>query len=703
MKADFPEIREFVRLSKNVPLVENGDKAFAEKKFFRADPAFFKIFDAEFISGSENPLGDPYSLVLNKTTALKYFGKTEIIGKPLTIDGIIFHVGAVVEDWPEESHFSFDILGSFQWHFLNNARYHNEWIHTYILLNPSTDIKQLESKFPEFIKKQPVNPDFGEVALQLQSLSDIHLHSARQGELSVNGEIIYIYIFASAAALIMLVTVFNFINLTTAGAVYRIKEIGLRKIMGAARYQLIKQFIGESLILTLASFLLAIVLTESFLVFVNRIFETNLSVFAIFVFRDFSIIVGAVLGIGVLASLYPSFYLSSLLPKEIFKKSTDTKSSKSVFRSALVVAQFIISITLLVGAYIIKDQLHFIMNKEVGYDRHQIMLISMGNSQVKQKYNTFKNKLLQYDFIESVSATSGKLGVGDTWIGTFFPEGGGPAGENYIVPHILVDHDFLKTYNINLKAGRDFSKEFSDSINAFILNEAAVKDLGWENNPIGKQLTTFGTKTGPVVGVVKDFHFESLRSTIKPLIIHIAPRYFNYASVKIKPGRHQEAIEAIKMEWKQLEPKWPVQYSFLDSDFETVYKAYSRMSDLVSLFTFFSMFFGCLGLWGLTLFTVKLKIKEIGIRKVLGAKIHQIVFTLAKPVLKLIMLAIIIGLPSSYYLSEKWLQNFAYHVDLEAWVFIAAATIALLIALLTVSFQSIKAALVNPVESLRNE
>ncbi len=703
LKDEFPEVVDYTRMIRSSVLLTSGTEQFVIKDFLRAENSFFNIFDAEVVQGIRSDLlDDPFDLVMTESAAKKYLNSSDAVGRQLIIENETYTVSGVIKDWPEQSHFHFEMLGSYNYHLVRDPEFYSEWIFTYLLLNENVSLPNLTSKLPEFIESQPRNSEFGDVTLRLQPVDKIHLYSSRQGELDTNGDIVYVYIFSSAAALIFLITLLNFVNLTTAGSIYRVKEIGLRKVIGANRAQLARQFVGESMLMTMMSILVAVAVAQAILPFVNAYFGLDLALQNLVSWQSILVLLSGVLLISMAVSLYPAAYLSRLQPKVIFKKESEHRSSRSYFRNAMIVVQFLICIVLLTSSLIIKDQFSYMLSKDPGYDLEQVIQIPLHNASVRSDFSAFKQRVRQYPGIREVSAMSYRPGVDDPWIGNFYPEGGGPDGDNYIVAHMLVEEDFLSTFGIDLLAGRTFSREMADSSYAFIINEAAARDLDWKD-PIGKQLTTFGTKKGTVIGVVEDFHFETFMHEIKPMILHIDKRYFGYATIKLSANNYGETIDAIRKEWDKMETRWPMEYSFLKSDFEKEYEAEAKMSNTISVFSYISILVGCLGLWGITLFTIKMKLKEIGIRKIFGADFFQVFATLINPIIKIVVLALLLGLPLSYYLGLQWLNNFAYRVTMDPLIFVLASTLILVMALLTISFQSMQASRYKPVDLVRDE
>lgn len=709
VKAQFPEIEQVIRIAGNPSsfndTVEKENETFREAGLLYADAEFFQIFDYKFLMGDpETALLNPNSVVLSEEAATKYFGTSNPIGQELLLNSEeILEVTGVVETANLNSHINFNILLSFNLLYSENPDYSSEWIYTYILLTESADVLNLEDRLIERESWFTPHPDFGDVTPVLQSITDIHLHSKRRGELGTNGDVLYVYTFSMIAILILVITCLNYINLSSAGSFKRFREIGMRKTLGAKKKQLVQQFLGESILIVFIAMIAAILLAEPLSKLFNSYLNTDINTGYLFSLEFLLIAAGLTILTGLLAGLYPSIYLSSLNPISTLKTGGNSVHKKRWFRDGGVVLQFMISTVLLISAFVITKQVNHMKNTDTGFTREQIITIPISGTLVAENLDLFKNNLLENSSILVVTASSTKPAVQDIWVGTFQPEGFPDNQRNWIAPHLLVEHDFLETYDIEIIEGRGFSKDYpSDIDEAFILNETAVRNLGWED-PIGKSIQTWGDKNGQVIGVVRDFHFENLRQPIQPLVLHISERHYGHASIKINTASLSETLEFIEEEWNNTVSNLPFQYTFLDNEFEQIYQAEVRMGRLTFLFTSLALFFASLGLLGLTAFTIKSKTKEIGIRKVLGATVPGIMFMVSKDFTKLVCIAIVFAIPVSWYLLEAWLSEYAIRIELEWEVFAVSSFITVLIASLTVTGQSIKSALMNPVKSLRSE
>jgi putative ABC transport system permease protein len=665
------------------------------------------------ISGDQRKaLVNPYSIVLTETMAKKYFGNVSPVGKIMQLsDTIPLTVTGVVKDVPANSHFSFDcILSRTTINALSQNQPETEWFsngyYTYLLLPKNCDYHQLENKFSAFILKQMEDARKASglfYDLKLQPLTDIHLRSNLQSEINPNGDITYIYIFSAAAFLILLIACINFINLSTAKSVSRAKEIGLRKVIGANRFQLILQFLGESFLFTIIATVLSVALIQFTLPFFNSFTGRSLSLFDFNNYNVFILFGGIIISVGLVAGIYPAFLMSSFSPVKVLKGSVKYEWRDIFLRKGLVVFQFTIAIILIAGAFLVYQQLQFIQNQKIGLNKDQLLEVPVPPSQSGKK-DILLQEFLKTPNVVNASLTSFSFQQSVGTIATL-PEG---FTDNQLNSYssIFVDDHFLQTFQVALAAGRNFSRSFpTDSNEAFIINEAAVKAFNWKNDEaaIGKKLDWGLGKKGKVIGVVKDFNYSSLHDNIKPLIMQILPEAYGFVALRIKAGDMQKTISTLSAGWKTIIPDESFQYSFLDDDFAALYKSEQNLQRVLGLFTVLSIFIACLGLFGLAAFTIRQRFKEIGIRKVIGASIFSIVSLLSKEFLKLVFISILIASPVAWFTVNKWLQNFAYQMSISWWTFIIVGISAILIAVATISFQAIKAAVANPVKSLRTE
>ncbi len=719
LKNDFPDLQHVVRMaSGGRPLVRYQDKIFQEERFYFADPEIFEVFTLPIIQGDvKAALADPRNVVISPAMAEKYFGGEDPIGKVVNVDNQAdLKVSAVMAEIPYNSHFHFDFLGSMR--VLEQAYGEQEFKNwgsnnyaTYLLFPKEYPVENFKEAIPAFIGRH--HPD-GEKAipqttLHLQRLTDIHLHSQLDSEIEANGNIVYVYIFSAIAFFLLMIACINFMNLATARSANRAKEVGLRKVVGAERMQLIKQFLGETVVMALISLFLALVIVEAALPKFNAFAEKELALRSQGALFVFSSLIGIALFVGIIAGSYPAFFLSRFQPVAVLK-GQKIGTTRSRFRSALVVFQFAISIILIIGMGIVYNQLEYCRTKNLGLNKEHIIVLPTDQGMIS-RYVDIKNQLLQHPHIANVAASkrvpSGRL----------LDSSGGsiPDGDNYLplefrIANVRVDHSFIDTYGIQMAAGRNFSVEFpTDSTEAFILNETAVKKIGWlsADAAVGKAFQ-YGSRKGRIIGVVKDFNYESLHQPVTPIVMYIVPQSFNSISVKIRPERPEDiaaTLDFLKQKWQEFRPNFPFQYSFIDERYEELYQSEHRLGQIFGVFSLLAVFIACLGLFGLASYMAEQRTKEIGIRKVLGASMGSIVLLLSKEFTRLVIVATLAAWPIAYYAMNNWLQEFAYRINIndQTATFLLAAVLAFGIALLTISFQSIKAALGNPVKALRYE
>ncbi len=705
LKEEFPEILDSARVSDFRSLVTWGEKKFDETGAY-VDPSFFNMFTYPFIKGDpKTALSAPSSLVITQRMANKFFGDEEPLGKNLKLNNELdFTVTGVIKDMPRNSHIHFDFLAPFII-FEQRDRDSTHWgrfqIYTYVMLQGETPFKEVEEKIAGLLQEHNVRPG---PKLELGALTRIHLYAADGG-----GDIRYVYIFSIIAVFILVIACINFMNLTTARSSTRAKEIGMRKVTGARRTDLIKQFMGESVLISLIALFFAVVLVFLLLPAFNNLANKQL---VLNPHGNWDLILGfmgIVLFTGLLAGSYPALFLSSFKPVHILTGSlipTTGRMKKTVFRKALVVVQFSISVFLIISTLVIFKQLHFIRSINLGYEKDHLISLPLRGSTVQQ-LEAFKGELLRNPKILHVGATSEVpiliyyLHTGYDW------EGKNPEKESRM-NEILVDYDFIETLKMTIAQGRGFSKDYeTDATEAYIINEAAVKamDIG---SPVGKRFsapTHAGMREGKIIGVVKDFHFKPLHDEIEPLVMFINPEKFNYFCIRVKSDISDLSgtIKFIEGVWDKFAPNFPFEYSFLDETFNRIYRSEQKTGSIFGYLTFLAIFISCLGLFGLAAQMAELRTKEIGIRKVLGASVSGITLLLSKDFMKWVVVANVIAWPAAYFAMNKWLQNFAYRTRMGIEVFILAAALAFVIALVTVSYQSIRGAMADPVDSLRYE
>ena len=702
MQEALPEVLSAAKIKNNSVTMKYRGNRLAESGIYYTDPTFFDIFDFPFLSGNPaTALNEPYSLLISRDMAEKYFGPSGPLGETISVDGTDYRVTGVLANIPGNTHFRFDYLASFSSLVESRGRNQiyrwNNWsYYTYAKLHGEASSLSVEQKLTDLLKQN--SPKASQV-LRLQPAADIHLYNEANFELGSHGDIRNVYLLSAIGIFILLIACFNFMNLSTARATIRAKEVGLRKVIGASRLQLVRQFLGESLFFAFLSLVFSLfmvrLLLPAFRIFVQREMETGFILSSSLLLT----LVGLVLVIGFVSGSYPALILSSFQPT-IVLRGTRAKSSRgsSIFRNVLVVCQFTISIALIVCTLVVFKQLHFMRNKELGFIKDYVVTVR----NPVEGSDAFKNELLQNPFILD-AALSNNLPHNITSASYAEWDGHDPE-ERFIVYRNWVDGDFLDFYNIPVIQGRGFSQEYNDSTDgAYILNEAAVKTIGWDD-PIGKRFGFDKDQMGVVVGVVKDFHFTSLHLDIGPLAL--TPGSDNnrdWLSLRINSTDVPRTLSFIEEKWKQHSPEGIFSYSFLDDRLDLMYRTESRLVSSFTIYTLIAIFVACLGLFGLASFAAAQRTREIGIRKVLGASEWNITLLTTKNFILLVLIANVAAAPAAYFAMQVWLQNFAYKTSIGSWIFIASAALSLVIALLTVGYQSIRAALADPVKSLRYE
>jgi putative ABC transport system permease protein len=717
LKNDYPFIETFTRFRPNDVLVKKGNQTIRENHAMFADNSTFEVFDIPFIYGdSRTALIQPYTVVLDESTAQKYFGTTNVLGRRMTIDDDAYKVTGVMKNMPENTHLKGrNILLSIEGLADSKA---NNWLSnnffTYLVFKEGTNPKQLQSQFSKVVKKymlpqitqivgsksiEEFEKTGNHVGFGLTALTDIHLYSDKEDELSPNGSSQYVYIFSAIALFILLIACVNFMNLSTARSVNRAKEVGVRKVLGTIRSYLVGQFLSESILLSLIAFILGFGIAYSLLPYFNDLAakQMNLSLeqkpLLIPALLFFSIL------IGLLAGIYPALVLSAFKPISVLKGKLTTSNRGGYLRSGLVVFQFFASAFLIICTIVIYRQLNFIQQKNLGFNREQVLVINETNL-LGTGLESFRNELLQLKEIKSATV-SGFLPTPSYRNNTlFWPEGELNAEKGISMQFWEVDHDYTKTLGMQLLQGRDFDKNMSTDSSALVINESAAKIFGYKN-PIGKKLFMYAdvqTKrmiAFTIIGVVKNFNYESLRENVGAMSMCLSTKPYGMISIRLQTDKVKE--------WKSRVGASPLNYQFLDEAFDSMYRSEQRIGKIFISFAILAIFIACLGLFGLATFTAEQRTKEIGIRKILGASVSQIVQLLSKDFIRLVIVGIVIASPIAYYFMDKWLQDFAYRVEISWWIFALAGIVAIAIALITVSYQAIRAALMNPVKSLRTE
>ncbi len=702
------QIVSAVRVSQNDNLFTVGAKSFHEKKEIDADTGFFNLFSFPLIKGNPTTvLKDLNSIVLTESIAKKYFGSIDdAMGKIITLNKeTSLKVTGIAKNIPAGSHLDFDIVMPLERH--KDAGWMTSWInngtYTYIQLAPNVSQQQIEKQLPAFVEKYLGNDlrKYGfKWSLSLTSLKDVYfdsigLDNAKHGDKKV------VYIFLSIAILILLIACINFMNLSTIRAAERSKEVGLRKVLGAVRNNLVWQFIGESVLLTTVSCILSVALLLLVMPWYNQLLGYTLNASS----NELSIclfLAAIIVIVGFLAGSYPAFFLSAFSPIQALKGKLKLGKSGASFRQVLVVVQFSISVFLIIGTIIISKQMNYVKGKQLGYNNEQTLIIPIDNNDIYNNLNTFKTQLQNETPVQSVSAMSGE--PGGYFDGQMFDVEN--HAEKWNASTEFADFEYVKTLGLKMIAGRDFSAQFpTDTTDAVLINKTAASKLGWTpQQAIGKWIfnSVRDNKKRNVIGVVDDFNFKSLKQDVDALVISPAEDR-RQILVKLKPGHLQAGIALIKNAYNKAAPAFPFEYKFLDQQFDQLYQKDIRQQTILSVFAGLAIFVACLGLFGLASFTATKRIKEIGVRKVLGSSVQGIVVLLSKDLLKPVLIATCIALPAGYLVMNKWMQNFAYKTNLSWWIFVLAALLTFGIALITVGIKAIKAAIANPVKSLRTE
>ena len=717
MKKDFLEVENTVRIGfMPDPAVQYKEKKFYVNRALYADDSFFEIFTYPMTEGNpEIALKAPFSVVLTEETAAKYFGEENPIGKSLRFNNKDnFAVTGVIENVPRNSHLLFDMVCSFQTLYSQNPKGHpflNDFtsnnFRTYILLHKDADPGGLEVKFPEFIKKHGgIKLRFIVSSLEyfLFPLTDIHLHTPLSGGKTGPGAILYIYIFALIAVIVLIIACINFMNLATARSAKRAQEVGMRKVLGAAKRELVKQFLCESFFFSFFSLFFAIGLTELAIPPMSSITGYELSADFLKMPWLLPALFGIATFVGFVAGSYPAFFLASFQPVKVLKGGVSAGKKNSFLRSVLVVLQFSASVTLIFGAFIIVRQLHYMKNKNPGFDKEQVVVLPFRDEGLRKSLGMIKTELKGYSGIVSVAVSSDIPGQSPQYNQKYIE--GFARNQAQLMYDLNVDEDFIPTMGMEIIAGRNFSKEFGgDPKASAIINEAAAEQFGWEN-PLGKRIGGYrGIRT--VIGIVRDYHQLPVSQEIKPLYIRIDPddayNPYRMLSIRIAPGYIGGAIKFIETKWNKIYPNHPFDYFFLDESFEEQFREMERTKKIISYFAGLAILIACLGLYGLASFMAERRTKEIGIRKALGATTSGIVYLISKELIKMIVIANAIALPVAYLLMRNWLSAFPYRVDITIVTFLYSGIIVLIIGLTTVSYQSIRAGLTDPVDSLRYE
>ncbi|MBO0935831.1 ABC transporter permease [Fibrella sp. HMF5335] len=718
LKNRFTAIKDAVRLTKVKPLVSRQQTAFYESNFWFADSSVFGVFTLPLLEGNERTaLAEQYGVVLSETMARKYFGSTNIIGQQLRYNNKTnLHVTGVFQDLPPNSHLKVDFLASYANanELVGNDVTTNYWgggeTWTYLLLAPGTTPANLQGQFPAYLK-QLGDPNSGVWKLNLIPLPDIYLRT----NLVATNRLIYVYVFIIVALLILGLACFNYVNLATAQATQRAKEVGVRKVLGSSFGQLWRQFLGETAILLFVATLLALVLVIIALPAFNTLADKQMAISSLFSGTRLAWLLAGIVTVALLAGSYPAFVLSSFKPVAVLKGYGSPTGGRSWLRQSLVVGQFAVSVAMIVATLLVYNQLQFIRNRDLGYQREQVLTMDLRDGSDQNK-ELFTQQVSALPGVEAATRAFGLPGSnavrGEKLVSDYVPKGAQTGG----ISRLTVDGNYLKTFGIKLLEGRNIDQNRPADRGVFLVNRAAMKFFGWKSI-VGKMTGYYtyaydpaqpGTykevpQRGEVVGVVEDYNYANLKQTVAPLLITLNDGWEGQLAIRLRKGSIPATIPQLEQRWHTLFPEKPFVYEFLDDTFNRTYQAEARTGQVFGLFALLAVIISCLGLFGLATFTAEQRTKEIGVRKVLGASVGSIVTLLSKDFLKLVVIAIVIASPIAWWAMDKWLQDFAYKISIEWWVFALAGLLAIGVALLTVGFQSVRAALLSPVNSLRNE
>jgi putative ABC transport system permease protein len=729
LKQDFPEVEKSGRLmphelfygagSNQIRSIDKTEDNF-ETRFTYADQDILDIFQLPMVYGDRaHALTEPNTMVITKAMADKYFPNQNPVGKVMILNddkNKTYKVTGVIENFPSTSHIQYNFLLTMSGYQLWNNEQTN-WgasnYYTYVLLKPNTNAAFFESKLKLILTKyylpmlkqsgDKTADDFTQKAkLLAQPLADIHLKSYNIDDGLTKGDIRFVWLFGSIACFILIIACINFINLSTAKSANRAKEVGLRKVVGSYRISLVQQFLTESMLFSFLSFLLGLLITILLLPYFNKLAAKSMTIpWSEWWLLPVLIVSAAV--VGIMAGLYPSFYLSSFKPINVLKGQVSKGSKNAVLRNGLVVFQFTTSIILIIGTMVIYKQTHYILHKDIGFDKDQVMLLQGTNTlDNKTAMPSFKNELLNIAQVKNVSVSdylpiSGTKRDGNT----FYKEGREKEDIGVSSQKWRVDYDYLSTMGIKMVQGRNFQKNMASDSSAVVINEAMASKLGLKQ-PLGAMITNTWEHLR-VIGVIKDFNFESMKQSINPLCMILGDNYSSIVSVKISSENPQNTILAITALWKKYSPNQPIRYTFMNENFANMYADVQRTGSIFTTFSVLAIVIACLGLFALSAFMAEQRNKEIGIRKVLGASVSSITTMLSKDFVRLVLIAFVIASPIAWWAMNKWLQDYAYRINISWWMFAIAAGVVLIIAVITISFQSIKAALTNPVKSLRSE
>lgn len=713
MKQNFPEVKDAVIMTNSKKIIRYNNNLVTENNFMYADSSFFNLFSFDLLEGNKNTaLTEPYSVVLTQSSAKKYFGNADPVGKTLQLSGDsnFYKITGLVADCPANSQIQFDFIASFSTFGMSKEYYSTYWnanYTTYLLLHDKKSISTLQAKLPAFMKKE-MEGQHATVNFYLEPFNKIHLYSPYDA-FAPNVSITYIYILAGVALLILVIACFTYINLSTARSVERAKEVSIRKVAGAQKNQIFWQFIGESAVVCCIAVLLGLACAALLLPSFSQLTNQQLQLSSLLSWPILAVAVLIIAVVSFAAGSYPALVLSSFQPARVLKGAFKNAASGQWLRKSLIIFQFVISVFLIVSTFIIQQQLYYIQHKKLGYDREHVLVLPV--SYGPKNVDLIKTEFKQNADVKNVSLcynTPVSILGGYNMSKPEMPE-----NAQIAVTANPVDNEFIPAAGLQLIAGenlttqdlKDVSDEDEDAqpVFHFIINESAAKQLGWTpQEAVGKKIFLDKSRPGYVRGVVKDFNFQSLRNPIKPVVLFPSP-YGNTLMVKITGNHIPQTISFLQEKWKTLVPDRPFEYRFLDDDYNKLYQNELRLGKIMNIFASIAIILACIGLFGLSAYAAQQRVKEIGVRKVLGATVGNIVFVLSKDFIKLAFIAALIAFPIAWWAMHSWLQSYEYRISIEWWVFVVTALATLLIALITVSFQAVKAALSNPVKNLRTE
>jgi len=729
----FPEIGESARLFKQANTIALGNQKFPEQRFFFADPAILKIFTFDFLEGNpEQALANTFSVILSAKTARKYFGNTAALGKTLLLDGKDpLLVSGVVADFPDNSSIHIDLLTNYETMFATlpeegRKNLPGNWVishsMTYVLLKPGANPATVNARFPAFLSKYVPKTFSNGIEYKLQPLTAIHLHSDAQIEPEPVGNILYVYIFTGIAVITLLIAGINFVNLATARSLRRAREVGMRKVLGAEKWQLIGQFLGEALLLSLVAFGLSLVLLILSLPAFNELAQKHFTLRDIF---SDGIYLSAFLAIffitGLLAGLYPAFFLSGYRPTETLKGGFSSGKSKGgILRHGLLVFQFTASVGLIISTLVVFRQLEFVRNMDLGFKKDFVLVVPFKGSNINnifdapndtlyQRLEAYRQTVLKDPRVQDVALSD--MCPGQSAVRREIVPEGFSASDNIFAMNIKADYNFIPAYNMKMVAGRNFSLSYgSDKEHGFVINETGVRRYHWGSpqQALGKRMSLLGKggkeiKSGTIIGVVKDFHAESLFEPLDVVVMDIDFSQMNMFSIRIRPDQAQQTVTFLERNWNLFFPQKDFAYTYLDQDLVSQYADDQRTGKIIGCFSGLAIFISCLGLFGLIALAGQQRVREIGIRKVLGASVPDIIVLVSRKYLVLVTLGILIASPVAWLLMRQWLTHFAFRIDISVWIFVLAGVAALLIATVAVSYQVLRVAMANPVKSIREQ